>query len=611
METRILSFVRSAHREKVLIFRRARRSEDPQGYVHRLRVPNRAAFTQQPRLAHLMWFAVLLHHVLILLSNVVAPNGHLSAAVVEQLVEKCHFPGVFDEGDDAMHALCQPALCDSVVNQALVGAVMLQDAKPLGVRAKRRPSTGYDSILAFRSVEQSVAAKSRHTGIAAYRTLASTRYAEGASHMKNASVLALAGSLVSVASKVTRSSANAPGGGKAHVSRAPHTDKNAVGRASRRAKHTHTQITAHPATSVGDFSVTLNVLRAVVDSLFQFIEKRNVSAGEQSEQQIVLEGKLAMQPFLLQAGTSVLSITLVLTCVCVGCGGLFVTAFAFRRQETGSAKEDDPFAKETTMPFRHRISRASRASGSAELSPLSSPKASPFPKEKQSPKASPKSSPQTPSRSPGSGFLSVEELISKTTRSTLASQHLCPQLQVPRGCECSLRIHDEIQRDGGLQISDGEGNTVLSATMCVVEGMTFPPYGSTRVVLYSPAGNLLARCCSVDLDVGDDQWQAHLLRPDGRYYGTLVRQRGRLTSWNFLLTSVIGEHMHFRLADTPDEAFVASDQNGTLLAMTEPRSPELGVRMLRVAPGVDVGLVLCCSLCLRVVLREDNTSDRD
>lgn len=233
------------------------------------------------------------------------------------------------------------------------------------------------------------------------------------------------------------------------------------------------------------------------------------------------------------------------------------------------------------------------------------------------------------------------------------SADFCEDLVVPPGCECLLVVPVRpIGRDGSFSISDDNGVPVLRASPasggdgpgkaydkilptvppCSALSMrpsqprrtgdkfAFTPYGgsltptggraphSTSQVPLTPGlsclqlmaadGTALAQC-RAERRARGAATEFHLLRADGAYFGTLVSDENKD---RYTLSTQTDTTLYF-WGSFEDHAVNITDEAGALLATTEPcghtefdSSSEYF--RLRVAPGADVGLVVCSLLCI-------------
>jgi len=175
----------------------------------------------------------------------------------------------------------------------------------------------------------------------------------------------------------------------------------------------------------------------------------------------------------------------------------------------------------------------------------------------------------------------------------------CQELVVPPGFECILLLPSRSLGQGPFNVTDTSGITVLS-----VEPRP-DPVGSTaslggqvlhaspelqRFVLKTKYGDLLAQCGRVPGRT--DVKEFHLLRAGGDYFGKLTSSEG---SNQHVLATKTGIKLNFH-GSIKDRAIDVTDDSGGFFATTEVQA--LHCYKLRVAPLVDVGLVLCGLVCI-------------
>uniref|UniRef100_A0A7S2FBY2 Tubby C-terminal domain-containing protein n=1 Tax=Alexandrium andersonii TaxID=327968 RepID=A0A7S2FBY2_9DINO len=191
---------------------------------------------------------------------------------------------------------------------------------------------------------------------------------------------------------------------------------------------------------------------------------------------------------------------------------------------------------------------------------------------------------------------------------------LCPDLVVPPNCECILLIPTATLGQEEFNITDTHGNTVLSveprpAPPRSSGGPTssplsaFSPTGSPlrsgaqagsrpqRLVLNSIYNDLLAQCGPAPSKRSEPP-EFHLLRASGEYFAKLTCSESRKEC---MLVTKSGARLHF-WGSPADHALNVTSGSGRVCATTEPQT--LQRYKLRVAPLMDVGLVLCGVLCI-------------
>mmetsp|Transcript_106628 Transcript_106628/g.301599 ORF Transcript_106628/g.301599 Transcript_106628/m.301599 type:complete len:454 (+) Transcript_106628:124-1485(+) len=176
----------------------------------------------------------------------------------------------------------------------------------------------------------------------------------------------------------------------------------------------------------------------------------------------------------------------------------------------------------------------------------------------------------------------------------------CQELVVPPGCECILMVPSRPLGQGTFNVTDTSGIAVLSVEP------RHEPSGSTtslggkvlvtsrelqRFVLKTKYGDLLAQCGRVPDK--PDVHEFHLLRGGGDYYARLTLNEGG--RHQHVLVTRAGVRLNFH-GSMRDHAIDVTDDSGGFFATTEVQN--LHSYKLRVAPLVDVGLVLCGLLCI-------------
>eukprot|EP00746_Dinoflagellata_sp_MGD_P008978 gnl/MRDRNA2_/MRDRNA2_118073_c0_seq1.p1 gnl/MRDRNA2_/MRDRNA2_118073_c0~~gnl/MRDRNA2_/MRDRNA2_118073_c0_seq1.p1 ORF type:complete len:464 (-),score=74.60 gnl/MRDRNA2_/MRDRNA2_118073_c0_seq1:23-1414(-) len=173
----------------------------------------------------------------------------------------------------------------------------------------------------------------------------------------------------------------------------------------------------------------------------------------------------------------------------------------------------------------------------------------------------------------------------------------CPELTVPEGSECVLKIpippvpDTGSDQDGGdsiFHIVDQEGKTCLCVRILSLalpgDGLK-PPRLGERIVLMCPTTRVLAYCerhgSSISVFGHDDELFARLVKDETGDY-SMVGRSGPLLVY------------HGQMAEG---SFRVSDTEGRVLASYE-KSDASDDIILRVAQLVDVGLIICGLLAL-------------
>jgi len=182
--------------------------------------------------------------------------------------------------------------------------------------------------------------------------------------------------------------------------------------------------------------------------------------------------------------------------------------------------------------------------------------------------------------------------------------YLCPDLIVPASCECILRVPQQSPRQGAFSVTDMNGVEVLNVVLR--PGVSGDAGGGQCIALTTGEGHTLAQCVRVQArSTGGPEF--HLLRSTGEDYGQLVRSSGRDdVMYTVRLRSSV--EIYF-WGSFEQHTINITDNLGRLLAMSEaledseslPRplgSPRAKCYKLRVAPLMDVSIVLCGLMCI-------------
>mmetsp|Transcript_43996 Transcript_43996/g.95608 ORF Transcript_43996/g.95608 Transcript_43996/m.95608 type:complete len:399 (-) Transcript_43996:83-1279(-) len=198
-------------------------------------------------------------------------------------------------------------------------------------------------------------------------------------------------------------------------------------------------------------------------------------------------------------------------------------------------------------------------------------------------------------------------------------QPFCPDLIVPRGCECVLLVPIVPLCLGPFSVCDPNGHVVLRVSP---KSMAPPPsidrgrgsarkfvsFGpdslgsSWRIELATGSGDLLAQ--SSFCKPGQNESSSHpsfaLMRADGGHFATLLRNQQE----GYELTTP--DHIIYFWGSFDHHAVNITDEGGKLLATTELCRADWDQTgefyRLRVAPLVDVGLLLCSLVCIDQVM---------
>lgn len=178
------------------------------------------------------------------------------------------------------------------------------------------------------------------------------------------------------------------------------------------------------------------------------------------------------------------------------------------------------------------------------------------------------------------------------------SDMFCPELTVPEGSECVLKIpippvpDTGSDQDGGdsiFHIVDQEGNTCLCVRILSMalpgDGLKPPSLGERIMLMSATKLRVLAHCerhgSRFHVFGHDDELFAHLIKDETGAY-TMVGKSGPLLLYS---------------GQMAESSFEVSDTEGRMLASCE-KSDDANDIILRVGPLVDVGLIICGLLAL-------------
>jgi len=196
-------------------------------------------------------------------------------------------------------------------------------------------------------------------------------------------------------------------------------------------------------------------------------------------------------------------------------------------------------------------------------------------------------------------------------------QPFCPDLIVPRGCECVLLVPIVPLCLGPFSVCDPNGHVVLRVSpksMVPANGdrssqarkfVSFGPESlgsSWRIELATGSGELLAQSsfCKPGKSTETSYPSFALMKADGGHFATLLRNQQE----GYELSTP--DHMIYFWGSFDHHAVNITDEGGKLLATTElcraDWDPTGEFYRLRVAPLVDVGLLLCSLVCIDQVM---------
>jgi len=205
-----------------------------------------------------------------------------------------------------------------------------------------------------------------------------------------------------------------------------------------------------------------------------------------------------------------------------------------------------------------------------------------------------------------------------------SSDAFCPDLVVPSGCECVLVVPLRRATDRSLDLTDMNGNVVLKALLSTEPAdargyhSEMVPEAIQQLVLTSNQGVVLAQCHlthpnptsmrSLPLRPDSLAPEFHLFRARGDYFGKVARG---VENSKFCLVTVSGTPLYFR-GSQEHKAWSITDGAGKLVAATELCLVDFDFSRqyfrMRVAPLMDMGLVLCSVLCIELLSCPDDTA---
>jgi len=186
----------------------------------------------------------------------------------------------------------------------------------------------------------------------------------------------------------------------------------------------------------------------------------------------------------------------------------------------------------------------------------------------------------TPSRS-------IEDSAAKDDRPSIIDAILCVGLIVPEECECTLLVPHLAPRHISTQVTieDVERTPALKAVFHL-------PTQEGRCLILADvdeSNNMFAYCVRDFSNLALTIYGA-----EERHFG-LIRMRGSRPSAGFEVITRKQAQLHIRCA-TNGEPRTFTDGHGRLLAVAEPVPDEHALRVVRIGPGVDAGLVVLSTL---------------
>lgn len=198
---------------------------------------------------------------------------------------------------------------------------------------------------------------------------------------------------------------------------------------------------------------------------------------------------------------------------------------------------------------------------------------------------------------------SVQDKQNRTANAGLVASkdsEFCPDLVVPQGCECILIVPSKTTRGSSRGITDASGNVVLHISDVVAS--EHQP-GTLRKALVDIENETLAMCGCVRQPTDDVQRQNfELLRENGEAWARLSYEAVPNSEDKCVIETKNGQQFYL-VGSIRHNVLNMIDAQGSLIATTEPilqvepgQTPGDTYR-LRVAPLVDVGMVLCSLIC--------------
>lgn len=184
------------------------------------------------------------------------------------------------------------------------------------------------------------------------------------------------------------------------------------------------------------------------------------------------------------------------------------------------------------------------------------------------------------------------------TSSDVTRTHLCSELVVPDGSECTLlmqRIPPQgSQKHGYVSVDDARGSPVFRASFVLGDQQT----DNRRLIFASASGDAVFAFCrdaEPETAPGNHQLGLTIHHHWDTLFGVL-RAKGRGASRCYAVVTGHGLRTQVR-GDIRTGNLNATDEHGRLLALVEPFGPEgSGQRSVRIGPHVDAGLIVIALL---------------
>mmetsp|Transcript_4053 Transcript_4053/g.7375 ORF Transcript_4053/g.7375 Transcript_4053/m.7375 type:complete len:327 (+) Transcript_4053:111-1091(+) len=193
--------------------------------------------------------------------------------------------------------------------------------------------------------------------------------------------------------------------------------------------------------------------------------------------------------------------------------------------------------------------------------------------------------------------------VSQAALTALEDAYFTPDLVVPDGCECILLLHSKPAPGQISEVTDASGGIVLR--IADTETSSLP-----RRKLLSPQSTLLGQCGRARGSLPAHTSASicfEIMGSNLDVYARLTYQPRQGADDKCIIETKFGQKL-LLFGSIQHQTTNLADMCGRLLATTEPvtqqgpRGEEAGSLLrLRVAPLADVGLVLCCLMCVQTL----------
>jgi len=193
-------------------------------------------------------------------------------------------------------------------------------------------------------------------------------------------------------------------------------------------------------------------------------------------------------------------------------------------------------------------------------------------------------------------------------RSTMSNNpHFCSDLVVPPGCECIMQVPSRCLSNGPFEVCDPNGNGVLKVEPRALHQGDTGAEGLLKLVFTTGSGITVSQCMPSPARIAGnslerEQRECALICASGDTFALIKLDQGQHE--RYTLTTQLGGRLQI-WGNKRDQAMNVVDGEGKLVAKTWGISdlgfyldPENAGFNLRVAPLVDVGLILCGLLCI-------------